>query len=156
MGRGASYLRRRPNRSPAKPGAPVHDAESRQRGRLVRPRPPADRLGRPRPAHVDSALLAVGFFGAFTTFSDFAYKAAMLFTAGERGRAGVYVTASLGLGLVSRVAGLVLGQLAGYPGASEASCQAFQSPLSPCVAASCEFDAKTGESAHYPGGVSVQ
>jgi fluoride exporter len=66
-------------------------------------------LGAHGPLTSIHALLTVGFLGAFTTFSSFAYEAAMLLTAGERGRAGVYVAASLGLGLVGLIAGLVLG-----------------------------------------------
>ncbi len=67
-------------------------------------------LGAHGPLTSIRALLAVGFLGAFTTFSSFAYEAAMLITAGERGRAGAYVAASLGLGIVGLIAGLILGR----------------------------------------------
>lgn len=56
------------------------------------------------------ALITVGCIGAFTTFSSFAYEAAMLISSGERRRAGVYAAASVILGLVSLVAGLLLGR----------------------------------------------
>jgi fluoride exporter len=67
-------------------------------------------LGAHGPLTSIRALIAVGFLGAFTTFSSFAYEAAMLVTAGERARAGTYAAASLGLGLVALIAGLVLGR----------------------------------------------
>lgn len=54
------------------------------------------------------ALIMVGCIGAFTTFSSFAYEAAMLISSGERRRAGIYAAASLGLGLVSLLSGLML------------------------------------------------
>jgi fluoride exporter len=57
------------------------------------------------------ALLTVGFLGAFTTFSTFAYEAVMLLQEGERARAGLYVCASLGLGLITITAGLLLGRM---------------------------------------------
>jgi fluoride exporter len=66
-------------------------------------------LGAHGPLTPVRAFLAVGCIGAFTTFSSFAYEAAMLITAGERARAAAYVAASLGLGLASLVVGLMLG-----------------------------------------------
>lgn len=56
------------------------------------------------------ALVTVGLIGAFTTFSSFAYEAAMLIRAGQRRRAGLYAVWSLVLGLTALVAGLLLGR----------------------------------------------
>lgn len=48
----------------------------------------------------------IGFLGAFTTFSTFSYEAVMLAQDGDWQRAGAYVAASVGLGLLGVVAGL--------------------------------------------------
>jgi CrcB protein len=55
------------------------------------------------------ALLAVGFCGSFTTFSTFGYEAVALWQTGAAVEAGVYVGASMVLGLLGVVAGLWLG-----------------------------------------------
>lgn len=52
--------------------------------------------------------ITVGFFGAFTTFSTFAYEAVRLMQDGEWARAGTYVLASVAGGLVAIVAGMRL------------------------------------------------
>lgn len=52
--------------------------------------------------------LAVGFLGAFTTFSTFAYEAVAMAQGGEWLRAGGYVVGSLVLGLGAVFAGLAL------------------------------------------------
>lgn len=54
------------------------------------------------------ALLAVGCLGAFTTYSTFAWEAAMLVADGQRRRAAAYALASVGLGLVAVAAGHAL------------------------------------------------
>lgn len=57
------------------------------------------------------ALLTVGFLGAFTTFSTFAYEAVLLVQGGEWGRAVAYLGGSVVAGLVAVVAGIWLGGL---------------------------------------------
>lgn len=54
------------------------------------------------------ALLGAGLCGAFTTYSTFAYETYRLAADGERGRAALYVAASLGAGLGAAWAGVVL------------------------------------------------
>jgi CrcB protein len=68
-------------------------------------------LERLEPALALRGFVYVGLIGAFTTFSTFAYEAVMLLLDGERLRAGLYVAASLGLGLLSIAAGLQLGHI---------------------------------------------
>jgi len=55
-------------------------------------------------------LVTVGFLGAFTTFSSFAYEAVMLMQEGRRSRTLAYVASSLGLGLLCIAVGLMIGQ----------------------------------------------
>jgi len=55
------------------------------------------------------AMVAIGFLGAFTTFSTFSYEAVVLFQGGEWMRGGVYVGGSVVLGLAGVMAGLALG-----------------------------------------------
>jgi fluoride exporter len=52
--------------------------------------------------------ITVGFFGAFTTFSTFAYEAVRLTQDGEWERAGTYILASVAGGLLAIVAGMRL------------------------------------------------
>lgn len=52
------------------------------------------------------ALLAVGFLGAFTTFSTFSYEAVLLLEEGAWGRALAYVGGSVVLGVLGVVLGL--------------------------------------------------
>lgn len=51
-------------------------------------------------------IATAGALGAFTTFSTFSYEAVMLAQDGDWQRAGAYVAASVGLGLLDVVAGL--------------------------------------------------
>ena len=55
------------------------------------------------------ALVAVGFLGAFTTFSTFAAEAVALLEERRWGRAAGYVAASLALGLAAIAAGVWVG-----------------------------------------------
>ena len=55
------------------------------------------------------ALLTVGFFGAFTTFSTFAYETVLLVQRGEWERAAAYLLGSVLLGVLGLWAGLGLG-----------------------------------------------
>lgn len=57
------------------------------------------------------ALVAVGFFGAYTTFSTFSYETVRLLQAGNWGRAGGYVLGSVLLGVLGAWFGLTLGSL---------------------------------------------
>jgi fluoride exporter len=68
--------------------------------------PLLDALG---PLSLARGFLTVGCIGAFTTFSTFAYEAVMLLQEGRGLRAGLYIASSLGLGLVSIAAGLLVG-----------------------------------------------
>lgn len=56
-------------------------------------------------------LAVIGFVGAFTTFSTFAYEAVMLVQAGQYRRAIAYVAASVALGLLGVLTGLLLGRV---------------------------------------------
>ncbi len=58
------------------------------------------------------AFVAIGFFGAFTTFSTFSYDTAMLLRDGEWARAAGYLAASVGVGLVATFAGFALAVVA--------------------------------------------
>lgn len=55
------------------------------------------------------ALVAVGFLGAFTTFSTFSFETLALAQRGEWVRAAAYVLASVTLGLLGVAVGLLLG-----------------------------------------------
>lgn len=60
-------------------------------------------------AHVSrgaQVFFAVGFLGAFTTFSTFGVESVGLFMAGRPGPALTYVLASVGLGLLGCVVGI--------------------------------------------------
>lgn len=51
-------------------------------------------------------LVAVGFCGAFTTFSTYAFETVTLAQQGEWGRAALYALGSLGLGVLAMLAGI--------------------------------------------------
>jgi CrcB protein len=51
------------------------------------------------------AAVAIGFLGAFTTFSTYSYEALALLQDGEWARAGAYVGGSVVLGLLAVAAG---------------------------------------------------
>jgi fluoride exporter len=55
--------------------------------------------------------LTIGFLGAFTTFSSFAYETLRLLEDGEWGRASLYVFVSMIGGLVGVVAGMKVADL---------------------------------------------
>ena len=57
-----------------------------------------------------SIPLAVGFLGAFTTWSTFSWETFALLRTGQEGRAFAYVAASLALSLLVTWAGYRLGQ----------------------------------------------
>jgi fluoride exporter len=57
-----------------------------------------------------ASALAVGFLGAFTTFSTFTVDAALLGDAGRVGTAALYVVASVAVGLFAAVGGIALGR----------------------------------------------
>jgi fluoride exporter len=62
----------------------------------------------------DSALrafLTVGCASAFTTYSTFAYEAAVMITERRHAHAVLYAAASVGLGLTAVAAGLFIGEL---------------------------------------------
>lgn len=56
--------------------------------------------------------LAVGFLGAFTTFSTFTYETITFVRTDRAAMAAVYVSASLALGLVAASVGYALGRAA--------------------------------------------
>ncbi|MGH7477091.1 MAG: fluoride efflux transporter CrcB [Longimicrobiales bacterium] len=56
-------------------------------------------------------LLAIGFCGAFTTFSTLTYETIMLLQSGSWTRAGLYAFGSLALGLLAIVVGFSLATL---------------------------------------------
>ena len=55
-----------------------------------------------------TTAVAVGFLGAFTTFSTFAFEATALLRDDRAGAALAYVASSLVLGLVASAAGFVI------------------------------------------------
>ncbi|MCB9729202.1 MAG: fluoride efflux transporter CrcB [Deltaproteobacteria bacterium] len=70
----------------------------------------AARIGPPG-ANVSRGLqvfLAVGFLGAFTTFSTFGVESVSLFMAGKPGEALAYVIGSVALGLAGSAAGILV------------------------------------------------
>lgn len=54
--------------------------------------------------------IAVGFLGAFTTFSTFSYETYTLVRTGRAATAAVYVAASMALGVAAAAAGYALGR----------------------------------------------
>jgi CrcB protein len=54
-------------------------------------------------------LFAVGFVGAYTTFSTYAYESLRLAQDGQMALAALYITASVMLGLIAIFAGFALG-----------------------------------------------
>lgn len=54
-------------------------------------------------------LFAVGFVGAYTTFSTYAYQSLRLVQGGEIAIAALYVVASVALGVIAAFAGVALG-----------------------------------------------
>jgi fluoride exporter len=55
-------------------------------------------------------ILGVGFLGGFTTFSTFTVQVVLDVEAGEPGRALLYLTASLVLGLLAATGGYLIGR----------------------------------------------
>ena len=58
------------------------------------------------------AALTVGICGGFTTFSTFSAETVTLLQQGKAGRAALYVTVSLVLGVLATFAGLAVGRTA--------------------------------------------
>jgi len=56
------------------------------------------------------AAVTIGFLGAYTTFSTFAYESLRLGEDGAPARAVLYVVASVGLGVMAAWAGTALGK----------------------------------------------
>jgi CrcB protein len=61
------------------------------------------------PGDVTTAI-SVGFLGAFTTYSTFAFETTSLLRDGRAGTAFAYVAASLGAGLAASALGYVVGR----------------------------------------------
>ena len=61
------------------------------------------------------ALVAVGFCGAFTTFSTYSYETVALMQAGHWGRASLYAAGSVAVGLLAVFAGMTLAGAAFRP-----------------------------------------
>jgi CrcB protein len=53
-------------------------------------------------------MVAIGFLGAFTTYSTFSYEALVLLEGGEWVRAGTYMGGSLFLGLAAVLMGMAV------------------------------------------------
>ncbi|MDB5295322.1 MAG: putative crcb protein [Phycisphaerales bacterium] len=66
-----------------------------------------DRFG---PAHPIRLAVAVGFLGAYTTFSTFAAESDALLARGAYATFGLYVGGSIGLGLLACAAGAAAGR----------------------------------------------
>jgi CrcB protein len=64
---------------------------------------------RPWVSHESRLLFAVGFVGAYTTFSTYAYQSLRLVQGGEMVLAALYIIGSVVLGLVAAFAGVALG-----------------------------------------------
>lgn len=60
-------------------------------------------------------FVAIGFCGAFTTFSTFSLEAVVLMQRGEWGRAAAYALGSVALGLLAVYAGMALAGAAFRP-----------------------------------------
>jgi CrcB protein len=58
-------------------------------------------------------FLATGVLGGFTTFSSFSLDAVLLWQRGSTVVAGLYVVASVGIGIAALVGGLALGRALG-------------------------------------------
>jgi CrcB protein len=54
--------------------------------------------------------IAVGFLGAFTTFSTFSYETQSLVRQGRAPSAAIYVGLSVGLGIAAAALGVILGR----------------------------------------------
>lgn len=59
-----------------------------------------------------TAATTIGFLGAFTTFSTFAFEATALVRSGRPATAALYVAASVVIGLAASAAGFVIGRAA--------------------------------------------
>ena len=57
-----------------------------------------------------TSAIAVGFLGAYTTFSTFGYETFMLWKAGRVGAAAGYVALSVAVGLAATAAGYAAGR----------------------------------------------
>ncbi len=57
-----------------------------------------------------TTAVAVGFLGAFTTFSTFAYETLTMLRTDQPARAFAYVALSMGLGLLAAAAGYAIGR----------------------------------------------
>ena len=80
------------------------------RGKEARGSAAATRLG----LGANLVMMGVGFLGGFTTFSTFAVQMFLDFEAGEPGRAFIYGTASVALGLAAAAAGYYVGRAVLY------------------------------------------
>lgn len=60
-------------------------------------------------------FIAVGFCGAFTTFSTFSFETVKLMQDGHWGRASLYAAGSVAVGLLAVLAGMSLAGIAFHP-----------------------------------------
>ncbi|MEQ8664608.1 MAG: fluoride efflux transporter CrcB [Rhodospirillales bacterium] len=60
------------------------------------------------PGEAGRAFLVIGVLGAFTTFSAFSLDAHILFVRGQAALAGIYIVASVSLGIAGLLSGMAL------------------------------------------------
>ncbi len=73
-----------------------------------------------RPSRVLRSFVGIGFFGGYTTFSTMSLEALELLREGRLSVAGTYLALSVGMGLLSCLCGLRLGEAVASKGLKRA------------------------------------